>query len=175
MDFYKETNKRLICENLSDKEFEVLQRIDRLFIIDNVSRCGKYIYIKYNRDMHYCEEYELVNLVLRKTQRKRRLQLNNPKKNFEGWLDHEEEYLIYYINDEGYKICKYIPKHIDGYIIENISVNDNDELELSLYKFHYNKTERTKKEIRHCSFNIQESCCYDIRSLHTDDIKFIDL
>ena len=47
MDFYKETNKRLICENLSDKEFEVLQRIDKLFIVNDVSRCGKYIYIKY--------------------------------------------------------------------------------------------------------------------------------
>lgn len=65
MDFYKETNKKYICENLSGKQLEVLKRIDRLFIINDVSKNGKYIYIKFNRDTHYCEEYELINWYLR--------------------------------------------------------------------------------------------------------------
>ena len=174
MNFYKETSKRRVCENLSDKEFEVLQRIDKLFIIHNVSRNGKYVYIKFNRDTHYCEEYELVNLIIKKTQRKRRMQLNKPRKDFEGWLDHEEEYLIYYIDKNGYKICKYIPKHIDGYIVEDISMN-NDDLELHLSRYHYDKTKRIKKELRCCSFNVETPCCYNIDTLTTVDIKFIDL
>lgn len=174
MNFYKETNKHLVCENLSDKEFEVLQRIDKLFIIHNVSRNGKYVYIKFNRDTHYCEEYELVNLIIKKTQRKRRLQLNNPVENFIGWEGHEEEYLVFYVDDNGYKICRYIPKHIDSYIIDDIEINDK-ELELHLSRYHYEKTKRIKKELRLCTFNIEEPCCYNISNLHTTDIKFIDL
>ena len=175
MDFYKETNKKYICENLSGKQLEVLKRIDRLFIINDVSKNGKYIYIKFNRDTHYCEEYELINLVLKKSQRKRRMQLENKVVHFKPWNEHEEEFLVFYIDQDGYKVCKYIPKHIDGYIIENMSVNDNDQMELDLYRFHYERTKRIRKEIRHCSFNIQDTCCFNISALHTDGIEFINL